>query len=184
MTEVTPADLVVVARRAASIYLRTRPALLSQKDDMLGDAMLAAHVAHQRWDGQGVFAGYAYPRVVFGIIDGLRARGRLTRRDYAARAECPSSHLNPLNLTNDDLVKLDAADPYAEDPYRRVEDRMMVSWLLSCLCGREREIICRVDLCGEMQAAVGRDMGISESRVCQLRRVGLWRLRSRMMEAG
>ena len=34
--------------RLAYGYLRSRPSLAWQSDDMLGDAMLAAHVAHQR----------------------------------------------------------------------------------------------------------------------------------------
>ena len=181
MTEVTPADLVDVARTAVATYLRKKPWLAWQTDDMLSDAMLAAHVAYQRWDHSGAFKGYAYPRIVFKVIDGLRARGRLTRRDLALPVEqVPPDHFDAVAL----LANEDVDDPHAQDPYRRVEDRMTVVWLLSYLCGREREIICRVDLCGEMQAAVGRDMGISESRVCQLRRVGLRRLRSRMMEAG
>ena len=179
MNEVTPADLVVVAQTATFTYLRTRPSLTEQRDDMLGDAMLAAHIAHQRWNGSGVFAGYAYPRVVFGIIDGLRLRGHRTRRDYATNPDLlPQACLNPLSLTDEDLARLDITDPHAEDPYRRVEARMTACKALECLCGREREVIRRVDLNGEMQADVGRDMGISESRVCQIRSVALWRLRN------
>ena len=168
MLEVTPADVVNVARRAAYGYLRSRPSLAWQSDDMLGDAMLAAHVAHQRWNGNGTFGGFAYPRVVGGVIDGLRSRSYLTRRDYATRRSTV-----PLSLSTEDLVRLDIADPHAEDGNRRVESQMTVCWMLGRLRVREREVIQRVDINGEMQADVGRDMGISASRVCQIRKVAL-----------
>ena len=184
MNRVTPAELVAVARKATFTYLHNKPSLSWQRDDMLGDAMLSAHVAYQRWDGSGVFAGYAYPRVVFGIIDGLRSRSYLTRKAYADFGgqldtdSVPPAHLVPLHLTYDDLTSRSVADPHAEDPYRHFEARMTVPWMLSLLRPREREVIRRVDLGGELQADVARDFGVTEPRISQLRSVALWRLRN------
>lgn len=178
MDEVTPADLVSVARRATFCYLRKRPTLAWQTDDMLADAMLAAHIAHQKWDGREEFSAFAYGRCVYAIIDGFRLRGHRNRRDYATNPDLlPQACLDPLSLTDEDLARLDVTDPYGEDSYRCVETRMTTCKALECLCAREREIILRVDLNGEMQADVGRDMGISEARVCQLRKVALKHLR-------
>lgn len=180
MDEVTPADLVSVARRATFCYLRKRPTLAWQTDDMLADAMLAAHIAHQKWDGRQEFSAFAYERCVYAIIDGFRLRGHRNRRDYATNPDLlPQACLDPLSLTDEDITSRDVADPHAEDPYRRVEARMTATQVMTLLrpWPREQEVIRRVDLDGEMQADVGRDMGISESRVCQLRRVALRRLR-------
>ena len=178
MNRVTPADLVSAAGKATFCYVRKRPVLAWQADDMLGDAMLAAHIAHRKWDGSGTFAAFAYVRCVYAIVDGLRSRGHRNRRDYATNPDLlPQSCLDPLSLADEDLARLDVTDLHGEDPHRRVEARMTTCKALECLCAREREIILRVDLDGEMQADVGRDMGISESRVCQLRRVALQHLR-------
>ena len=181
MNEVTPADLVSAARKATFCYVRKRPVLAWQADDMLGDAMLAAHIAHRKWDGGGTFAAFAYERCVYAIVDGLRSRGHRNRRDYATNSDLlPRSCFDPLSLTDEDLARLDVTDAHAEDPYRRVEARMTATQVMTLLrpWPREQEVIRRVDLDGEMQADVGRDMGISESRVCQLRRVALRRLRN------
>lgn len=179
-------SLVDLARKATFTYLRRRPGLYSQRDDMLGDASLAAHIAHQRYDGSGTFGGYAYPRVVFAIIDGLRARGFLCRQDYAAAGEqgggnvLASVQLDPLSLSDPYLMNFDVVDPRSEVPLRHVEGRVAAPQVLRLLdpWPREQEVIRRVDLDGEMQVAVARDLGVTESRVCQLRRVGLRRLRN------
>ena len=178
MDEVTPADLVSVARRATFCYLRKRPTLTWQTDDMLADAMLAAHIAHQKWDGREEFGAFAYGRCVYAIIDGFRLRGHRNRRDYATNPDLlPQACLDPLGLTDEDLARLDVTDPYGEDSYRCVETRMTICKMLECLRAQEREVILRVDLGGELQAVVGRDMGVSESRVCKIRSAALWRLR-------
>ena len=181
---VTPADLVELAKKATAVYLRSRPNLLWQRDDILGDATLAALLAHQRYDGTGSFGGYAYPLVVFAIVDGLRFRGRLTRQDYAVlkegKEELLPEKLEPLSLSQPELAGLNNVDPLSEVSYRDVEVRAAIPRILSMLdpWPREREVIRRVILQGERQAAVARDLGVTESRVCQLRSVALQRLRN------
>ena len=179
---VTPTDLVALATKATAVYLRRRPSLYPQREDMLGDASLAAHIAHQRYDGTGSFGGYAYPLIVFAIVDGLRFRGRLTRKDYADAkdgTDIAPSHLVPLYLSNA-ATDIGVADPRAEVPHRQVEARMAALSMLDLLKDwpREQEVIRRVVLGSEPQAAVAHDFGVDESRICQLKSVALGRLRN------
>ena len=179
---VTPTDLVVLARKATATYLRSRPSLRPEREDMMGDASLAAHIAHQRYDGTGTFKGYAYPLVTFAIIDGLRLRGRLTRKDYADARNgvgMTAARLAPLHLSHDDLTSTDVADLQGETPHRHLEGQLAALSALRLLdeWPREQEVIRRVVLEGEPQMCVAKDFGVSESRICQLRSVALWRLR-------
>ena len=165
------AALVNVARQAAYKYVRTRPGLIQQSDDILGDALLAAHIASQRWDGRGTFGGFAYGRCVYAIIDGLRSRGVLTRRNYAQRPDWSPAR-------NVDV--LDIPDATALRSQYRVELRLTVQRLLTLLSRRQRDVLVRNVMNAEPCEALAADYGLSQARVWQIRREALACLRQQV----
>lgn len=168
-------DLVDIARMAAGRYLRTRNLPASQHDDVLSDACWGAAQAaasHDPAKGAGL-ATHADRRSRGAILDGARQRSPVTRHHYARGVTAPQRATESL----DKLIALGWA-PHApgcmEDA---VADRDLVDRMLATCSERERIVLVATLLHGHTLADVGAVLGVSESRVGQIQRAAIGRLR-------
>lgn len=159
-------------------YLRQHPRLNHQRVDILSDAALGAAQAWASYDpARGTtLSTWLYWRVHGEILEGIRSRSPLTRSQTQAglRPEDRPAQQHPVALSG-----LDDRIPAQRGPsdYDRVDDRDQLARLLNVLTPREAHVIRQVDLLGRTELAVSRDLGVTESRICQIRRQALRRMR-------
>lgn len=198
-----PAALLKMAKQAAGVCFRRRGSGgLDTFDDYVQDAALGGWKALETYDPErgASLPTYLWTRMVGSILDGQRARGHLSRTDMSrvkAAYEAseggevrllPRQH-TPVSLdalrTDPDSGRVsswDIADPTSASGFERFERADLVAWLVEQVTGREREAIERTLLGSETLMAVGRDWGVTESRVCQIRSKGLARLYQSLQE--
>lgn len=148
-------------------------------DEIQGDALLGLARAIRRFDPERglAFSTFAQPVIVGAILDGKRARDPLTRRQRRrARAEgtreweqAPISLDQPTADAPDILVGETVPDP------RHFLSGLLVADLYARLPDRERAILALSDA-GYTQSEIGRLLGLSGPRVCQIRQAALHRL--------
>jgi RNA polymerase sigma factor (sigma-70 family) len=160
-----------VAQTATRQALRRWPRLSKHREEVLSDACLGVTLARNSFDPErGVaFFTYALYRARGQILDGLRHRAPLTRDQVAKGLEPPPDprSLDPIAYRIPDQRR----------PLEDFEDRDELEGLLARLPERLAFVLREVDLHGHPLAAVGLALGVTESRVCQLRKQALALLR-------
>lgn len=170
----------LLAMRYAHCYLRAHPRLNVSREDVLSDAAYGAAKALKHYDPAkgATWANWLHARVHCEILDGVRSRSPLTR-GQVRRGLVPQDR--PEQLGAAPLIQGLAAripDPRASAEFAHVDDCDHVERLLAALPERLAFVVREVDLHGHPLATVGRALGVTDSRVCQLRREALKLLRA------
>ncbi|KKN40141.1 hypothetical protein LCGC14_0736390 [marine sediment metagenome] len=133
--------------------------------DLIGAGWIGYDRAQRRFDpGRGVkFITFAFPRIRGAMLDQLRAERGARRAGFEQRSQLQ-------HLAEDGLwVRAPSCSPAID-----AEDH--VQFALRMLPGRDRIVLRRLSR-GETQREVGASLGVTESRVCQLRKRALDRAR-------
>lgn len=152
-------------------------------DDVHADALIGLWQASEKYDPQrgASFGTFAWPRISGAINDGRRERDFLSRSQRkAGTVETPVSMeavLTESGMTLADVL----ADPTSEDdPFADDEARwgrhVWLMRLIGDLPDDDRYVVTR-RLDGLNLAEIGDEMGVTESRVCQLHDRAVGRLR-------
>lgn len=178
-----------VARRVVRQYLSRHPQMAWQRDELLSDAMLGATQARIRFEpARGVpFAVYCAQRARGALLDGLRDRGPMTRSEWrAAEGDMPEEY-RPVSLnriregTRHGLPRAGLErewEPAAREAgYDAVDARDSILRLLRVLSPRERYIVTAVFLSDRPQTSLALELGLTESRICQILKAALARAR-------
>jgi RNA polymerase sigma factor (sigma-70 family) len=134
--------------------------------DLMGWGWLGLLRACRTFDGRGSFTGWASSLIRYGIVDGLRAFYRTRRRALPLARDAGERDLAHLRACGRELEEVDA--------------RLDAEVLLAALPARERLLLERRFFDEQLLEAVGRELGVTESRACQLERRALARLRERV----
>lgn len=147
-------------------------------DDVLADAMFGLWDAARRWDAtRARFGTFAMPRIRGAIADGRRQRDPLTRGSRQR------GDLFPLSLDTQPAVqtateRLTLADVIGDpnDDMTQLLDHLeheaRRAWLaaqVAELLPRQRHVIEGL-IAGRTLASIAGDLGVTESRVCQMKR--------------
>lgn len=182
-------QLLPTALRAVREALARYPWLQSSRDDILSDAMEGVRKALATFDPVygTVFLDWALAQARWQVISGMRDRAPLTRGEVArglTTADLPPARQDPfrLDLVLDDTDGLRAGDVMlAADPgpdqYEELDTRLLLGELLAALPDRDAFVLRQYDLLGRTLRDIGVELEVSESRVCQIRRDALRRLR-------
>lgn len=148
-----------------TIALQYRPRGNVDFDDVLSDGRFGLFEAVRRWDpaGGAALLTFAVPRIGGAIIDGIRRRhGRRYRIERVSLAAHPSHAAEDVTWAD---VLADPADLEAE-----LIDSLHAEWLTECLGtldDTQRFVVTR-RLAGRTEAQIGGELGVTESRVCQI----------------
>ena len=167
------------ARRATYRYMNTHPTLRHAEAEVLSDALLGACQARLAWreDGGASLGTYAEHRAYGSILDEQRRRSPISRwqaQHGMTSDNCASQYQHPVSI---DQLRGYGFDVPSEPVESELEQQDAVNALLRFLPHRERTVVYRCDVLGEHQQTVAADMGLTPSRVCQIRKAALYRLR-------
>lgn len=124
------------------------------RDDLRGVAAVALVQAARVWDGRGQFGGFAHQRMVWAVQDHLR-----------------TLHRSALDVDLDDAV---GGKPSPASP---PEDVASVRWAWSRLPRQHREVLEHCVIRDLPLAGLAQRWRVSESRVSQMKREALDRMR-------
>lgn len=179
-----PDDLTLVRQIACSMARRLPPHLELAELIALGNLGLVE--ARSRYDAaRGVpFAAFAAPRIRGAILDSLRQED-LISRDERARVRrdenaVPSARKVELG---DELALENEAEP-ADDQLARRRALRAMREAVGKLTPREQDVIARHYFDEQPLKAIGEQLGVSESRVCQIAGAAVARLRHVMAAQG
>lgn len=178
-------ELMRIARNVTNAYLRTRPRARRDFDHLLSDATLGCVKAWRRYDPErgASLSTYAYLRARNEVLDGIRVRGNLTREECTAGLvdeDVPAARRVPVSiesLAEFTGMPLVVVDPTAQRDYERAEASIVLPGLLRVLPDRERQVIVDIYLRERTAVQVAKDLGVTESRVSQLRKAALAQMR-------
>jgi len=181
----TAQEDVQLVRQLAGAMARRLPSHV-ELDELISLGNLGLVEARRRWDAsRGVpFAAFAAPRIRGAMIDGLRQEDPVSRGERARLQKDIDAEASV------QLVDIDSAADLAVDgeelPLERLEKREQLARMrqaLSCLRDRERHVIER-HFFGECSLReIGEELGVTESRACQIVGAALGRMRAHLKEA-
>lgn len=137
-------------------------------DDLVQEGATGLLQARRRFQEDQGFA--------FATLGGIRARGAMADAVHRASWGFIRRDHRPLRL----LVDLKGDWPCDDPGYARVEDRCDLARALRLLGGQERWVIEQYYFGGRELDDLGRELGVTGSRVCQVKRRALRRLREAM----
>jgi RNA polymerase sigma factor (sigma-70 family) len=140
-------------------------------DAVVGDALLGLAAAADTYrPGRGVpFIAYAFQRVRWAVLDGLRESSGYGGSFRDVRPLLPLSLDAPPSASGESLLEL-AEQVGALDPgYIRVEERQLTDTYLARMGDRERYVVVETVLHGRTLADVGAELGVTAARCSQLR---------------
>jgi RNA polymerase sigma factor (sigma-70 family) len=149
-------------------------------DELVGSGMVGLWQAHQRYDeSQGGFWKFAYLRVEGAMRDVQRLSDTLSRE---VRGKVKRGEVSPSLMLAFPVELDEAADvPSDHDPEEISSSSEEVRCILGRLCGRELEVLLRTLVAGESLEEVSIDLGVTPSRVCQVKHKLLRRLKRQMV---
>lgn len=183
---VTREDMRVVERVASRFVRRVES---SERDDAVSDGMLILGRAVADWEADPAIrqrvdrATFVAGRAKLGMIDGLRQRNGRTRTGHYPKQRFRESALSldaPVSKDHHGFGREKSLLEYVGEPdvdLESISDDAWVEQMLKHLPAREREVIERSVLQGESELSIGKDLGVSESRISQIRSRALIRLR-------
>jgi RNA polymerase sigma factor (sigma-70 family) len=142
--------------------LRAYPWL--DRDDVLSDACLGATLALHTYDPHlGSLDVHIFYRAWRTALDGIRQRAPLTRDGYPR-----DGHQASL-----DAMLTTIPHPRAPEAEQAVDDRDQLRRILAALPPEMAAVLRAYDLTGRTLLDIAREMGVSESQVCKLRKKAL-----------
>ena len=169
-----------IALWVASKYADRR-SLATEWGDVHADASIGVLDAIRHFDPARSLTqrAYVFIRARGAAIDGIRQRGYKSRKDVDTRRA-------PLSL---DMLRDAVANggdgwepPAIEHGYAEVDAAVTVPLLLIQLSRRRRFVIEAYYLAGRSMADIGTELGVTESRVCQIHVQALRQMRATLAE--
>jgi RNA polymerase sigma factor for flagellar operon FliA len=155
--------------------------LAAEWADVYADASIGVLGAIRRFDPARSLTqkAYVFLRARGAAIDGIRQRGYIFRSDVDTR-RVPLS----LDMLREAVVNDEAPwEPsITERGYDRVDDAATIPLLLIHLSPRRRFVIEAYYLAGRSLADIGRELGVTESRVSQIHTQALRQMRATLAE--
>lgn len=183
MRTVTPDDYQVISRVIHRYWLHMSDDIHTELRSAghLGLARAAARFEHDHPSGI-TFQNFAWTYVYRAMQDALRAIDHLSRRDRAKIRSGEVVRLDGTAIMDDAPSALEATNwaditPDPVDEIARAEDAHAVQWALAQCTARERFVVGCVDLADWPLRDVADVLGVSESRVSQLRTAAHKRMR-------
>jgi RNA polymerase sigma factor (sigma-70 family) len=181
-----PHGLMRIARAVAAETVKRLPRLAGEYDDILSDAAYGIAKAVERHDpSRGAsLSTYAMMRARNEVLDGIRDRGPLTRRELGngvKLASLPAHRRTPTSVEahrEEWGTDLPVPDPTSGADFEAVDARLTVIPLLAMLRPNEKLVLEGMYLHGRTLADLARELGVTESRACQLHKSGLASARS------
>jgi RNA polymerase sigma factor for flagellar operon FliA len=173
-------DYAYVARWIASRYATGR-SLAAEWDDVHADALIGVLAAIRNFDSTRKITqkAYVFIRARGAAIDGIRQRLYAPRSKIDNRREPTSLDRIRVAITDGDGTW----EPSASDPgYGEVDAAETISLLLVHLSRRRRFVIEAYYLAGRSMADIGAELGVTESRVCQIHVQALRQMRAMLAE--
>ena len=188
MTPEQVSEAYAAGMRVARGYLRRNPQVRHQGDDIISDALLGVTKGLRDHNpALGSLAGYCAYRASYQILDGFRERGPVPREAWARgmRVEdLPEERQRPISLEDlrgigkhGDSLVVSLRDEHGEDAYAQVDARLILARLLRLLPPKLRDVLQAHDLEGETLRDIGARYGVTDTRICQIRRQALDELR-------
>lgn len=174
-------ELIDVAVIAAGNYVKAHPHMWPQYDEILSDAALGAVAAAGRYNpaAGANLATYCGKRAAGQILDGLRKRSPVRRGEFARGCtldDLPEHRRTPIPIHL--LAETGTPEP---TPVRELEDEVansdLVERMLATCTERERIVLKASLVHGYPLADIADYLGVTESRVHQIRSAALKRLR-------
>ena len=155
--------------RKLAWHVHGRIARAVEVDDLIQTGMVALIEAARRYEDRGFsFATYAGVRVRGAMLDSLRAQ-RPGGRGMAIKIE---------SLEQPEVDRIADPTPLADTIFDTVEQCHDVASAITHLPLREAQILSLYFVEGLGLDAIGARLGIGAARVCQIKKVGLARLRA------
>lgn len=177
--------LVAIAHRVTNDWMG-KCGGQDDRDEVLSDAFLGVAQALKTWkpDGGTVIGSHAYWRARGAVLDGYRDKRAPVRRSQYSKGvryeDLPQPQRYPVSI--DALAELDVphlvVDLRQADHFVQVETDADLADLLSTLPDRLRQVVVLIDLLGFTQVEVAQALDVTGSRVCQMRKDALRRLRA------
>jgi len=152
--------------------------LAAEWADVYADASIGVLNAIRHFDPARSITqkAYVFIRAQGAAIDGIRQRGYLTR---SGSGRAPMS----LDVLLDAVGDESPWEPgVIERGYARIDAAETISLLLVQLSRRRRFVIEAYYLAGRSMADIGRELGVTESRVCQIHVQALRQMRAMLAE--
>ena len=151
-------------------------------DGLVAAGMVTLWQAHESYDpSQGTFWQYAYLKVRGTMVDELRVTGATSRsaaavvRGGVVTAKQSTGLLYPVSL-EDAARELTSAGADALAELTSTEEAATVRNAVEILRGAERRVVVEHFFEGRNLADVGAELGVTESRACQLKKRALAKL--------
>lgn len=169
------------------IARRFRPSPVLDRDDLVSAGTLGLLSAAGRWDAAwGVsFGTFASHRIRGAIIDEIRRLRPGTRHDPQSWPRSLDQALGGLGSGDGDLTLADqCADPRATAAFSQAEAAIDLAPMLASLPPRERRVLVDLEVRDRLLRVVAGELGVTESRVSQLRHRARRRLRTQVAQIG
>lgn len=178
------AELQLV-RQLAGTLVRRLPSHITL-DELVAQGNLGLVEARRRYDpSRGVpFAGFAAPRIRGAMIDALRHEDPVTRAERA-RLQRDVDATASVQLVDVERAADQTADDQADAEAQLCHSALLteVRAALGMLRDRERFVLERHFFGEQSLRSIGEELGVTESRVCQLVGAALGRLRQSLKSA-
>jgi RNA polymerase sigma factor (sigma-70 family) len=173
------AEYANIALWVANKYARRR-VLAAEWDDVHADALIGILDAIRHFDPARRLTqkAYVFVRAKGAAIDGIRQRNYVPRSGDHDRREPVS-----LDMLFEDVLERGKWEPIAaERGYDEVDAAETVPALLVQLSPRLRFVIEAYYFAGRSFADIAQELGVTESRVCQIRTLALRQMRAMLVE--
>lgn len=184
-----PHGLFGIARHATNRYLAKRKQQMYWYDEIFSAACEGVIKAQQSFDESlGVdFEWWALRKARSAIVDEVRRRAPLSRGDYKRGLrvdDVPAAQIpHSVDALNDQLETSgwEWLQPSAAttDEIKRADDRDVLRRLIRHLTPRQQYVLYKTDVEDVTYLEIADELGVSESRICQIRREALTKLRRR-----
>jgi len=158
------------------------------EDDLTSDALLGLVEANKTFEAaRGVpFSAYASIIIKYRLYDCLRSLlGRNTRRGHGQLGEVLTSRPSEDDTAGDEWTRIGEDDTYAaeaEDQLARDQFLFTVDQWLLHHCSVQECYVHSQRMHGVGMVAIGRELGVTESRVCQIQKAIWYKLRRAGLE--
>jgi RNA polymerase sigma factor (sigma-70 family) len=178
--------LLEAAKIAYSVHKKMYGILPGTNADTFSDAALGAWRAYRKWDAArtsqySTLRAYLVRGAMRGIVDGYRNRQGASAEGTRRRGLKNTHSLDALLPTHTAYI---APEPAADETLDAAEARATIARALPKLPTRLQYVVQMYDLSGYTHKEIAALMGVTESRVCQMRTQALKQLRKHLTTGG